>query len=262
MSQQALPFRLLGAADLDAFRIALERPVARWAAEWFSSAKNIAFEIVDAVPGELAEAEDWSVFCDPAGCGLAWRLPERRRREFVEALLGAPLPPGGDASPMIEALLAECLQDLGARLLAIADAAAAPERRNGGRLDSTWLGYGAGAACALPDTASLCPDLVFSGELVERIVARPRPAGTAGKADLVQRENAIGNRRARVEVVLGTAELTLADLANVSSGDVIRLQSRFREPLLVRSQEGVPLFSANLGAADASKAIQIVGRAS
>lgn len=262
MSQQALPFRLPGVADIEALHQALERPLRRWAAEWFSSTRHIAFTVVDAVAGEPSEAADWSVLGDPSGSALAWRLPECRRREFVEALLGAPLPPGGDASPMIESLLAECLQDLGLRLLKIVDVVAAAEPAESGRLDPTWLGYGAGVACATPDAASPLPDLVFSGELVERIVGRPKRAEIAGKIDLVQRESAIGSRRVRIEVVLGTAELTLADLANVSLGDVIRLQSRFREPLLVRSQDGQPLFNANLGAADTSKAIQIVGRAS
>lgn len=258
---QVLPFRLVGTEDVGVLRSALGGPMQSWAADWFSSSPNLVFQVSESVSPSLAASSGWTLMGEQSGVWLAWSLPEILRREFTEKLLGAPVPPGGDVSLMVQALVGECLLDLGSKLFAMAETTPATGVQNGITLAPSMIGYGSGAACVGSEAGCPLPDLVFGGEFVERLLARPRKSN-AKAAALVHRHAAIRQRRANVEVVLGDAELTLADLANVSVGDVIRLQSRYRDPLLVRSPKGEPLMKANLGSAGACKAIQVIGKAS
>lgn len=258
---QVSPFRLLSTEDISSLQSALGAPVREWATEWLSSLGDSVYQLSEDFGGDCYEASDWVFVTDQSDAWLAWRLPEKEYWELFARLFGAPAPQGSRPTPMIRSLFDECLSDLVGRIFALAGERPSIMPGENVALDRSTIAYGSGAACLRPCLGLLTLTVAISGALAERIIARPVQMNQKGPA-FVRRDAAIGNRVTRVEIVLGGAELTLADLANVSAGDVIRLQTRHREPLVVRATDGVPAFMAHLGSAENHKAIQVLEKAS
>lgn len=261
MNLSASPFRLLGQGDLDKVEENYGRVIRAWAEEWFCvESTSLSFVVREPVAAEIVAKEDWTIFGDPSGVWLAAKVSENRQREFVERLLGTPVPPGMALSPLLRDLLDQCIRDLVVRFGARPTVGLSLVRHAATRIDATAVAYGAGALSIQPAAGVALPELVLGGELVERILAR-EVQPPARMPALARREMSLRAMREQIEVILGDAELTLGDIANVSVGDVIRLQAKYRDPLSVRFCNGVQLLKADLGASGTKKAIQIVGKA-
>lgn len=262
MSRAAIPFRLLGAADLARLAEATSPVVGAWAVEWGWSLEDCT----------LIASDDFSSISDVSADGwlecslrdefvIAIGVPSDQRRELLERLLGAPLPPGGGASPLLNVLLHECMADLVARLKvhfgADRDAVVGWKKT----ISSGLAAYGSGAAYIRGRNNDCLPVIMLGGDAAARFV--PKFTGIGKPAtSLTRREESIDSLPTEIEVILGEADLTLADLTSIAAGDVIRLQTSFCDPVLVRSINGDALFTAYLGAAPmGNKAIQIVARA-
>ena len=60
-----------------------------------------------------------------------------------------------------------------------------------------------------------------------------------------------------VEVVVGVAELSLAELQSLSVGDVLRLDRGLKDPLMVLFDDGQRVCGAHLGAVRGRRAVQL-----
>lgn len=257
----ALPFRLLGESDLSAVRKVLQREAEAWSAVWFDAAPTPDFDVSDMADADTPSAGPWMIVGADPDAWVAWGLTGRPWRDFARLLLNAPVGPSASPSPLVESLLSECLLDLSARLFKAAGVGPQIHSPMEASLATVRTGYGAGSVVGqlggdLPRQAFALGGAVVAGLVGERPRAAPDTAA------LVARESAVTTGMTRLEVVLGQAELSLAELANVSAGDVIRLQSPFREPLTVNASDGRPLLRAHLGTRGHHKAIQVIGKTS
>lgn len=257
----ALPFRLVGENDKSALRIELLAEAQDWAAIWFAGAPPAELEI-DAEPDlDSLDKAPWTIAGEAPERWVAWQCPTDSWRDYARLLLAAPVGPDAALTPLIGSLLHECLSDLATRLLAAAGMATDCRQFAEGSLCSVRTGYGSGAVVAGLGGGLPPLRLVLGGEVAAAFIGRQvQPAAT--HIALAPRKAAIASGSMRLEVVLGQAELTLAELANVSPGDVIRLQTSFREPLAVRTSDGQPILRAHLGTRKGHKAIQIIEKTS
>lgn len=262
MSRAAIPFRLLDAADLARLSEGVCPIVRAWAKEWGVSIEDkgvFASDDLSSV-GDI-DADDWLECSVHDELVIAVAVPSNQRRGLLERLLGAPLPPVGELSPLMEALLNECMSDLLARLRAHTGVGDDAQVVRKVALSPGCVAYGSGAAILRGMHDECLPLVLLAGDVVSRLT--PRPSAVNKPAfSLTRREQSIEPLMTGLEVVLGEAELTLGDVASIAAGDVIRLQTSFCDPVLVRSLNGDALFSAYLGAVPVgNKAIQIVSRA-
>lgn len=254
------PFRLHGNEDRAAVRTAIQKVQATWVSTWFASAPDGDVEFGFDSDPRPPNAEIWTVVKTDPENWMAWQTTARSGRDYARLLLNAPLGPRADITPLIERLLGECLVDLAIRVFDAAGLGQVTEDPEQVALGALRIGYGSGAMFGV--LGGGLPHLPFAigGATAAGLIGRPQR--TAANAGPIQpRESAIAGAVAKLEVILGQAELTLAELANVSIGDVIRLQSPFREPLTVKTCGGRPVVRARLGASRGRKAIQIIDRA-
>ncbi len=254
----AQPFRLLGEAGSSALGLELLAEVLDWSATWFAEAPQAELKI-EAAPAPL-DPDRWTVAGEAPERWVAWQSPGDSWREYIRLLLAAPVAPDAARTPLIGSLLDDCLSDLATRLLAAAGMATDGHRPGTEVQRSLRTGYGSGAVVARLGGGLPPLRLALGGEIVTALSGRQEPA--AADAALTPRKAAIASGSTRLEVILGEAELTLAELANVSPGDVIRLQAAFREPLTVRTSDGRPILHAHLGTRNGRKAIQIIEKTS
>jgi flagellar motor switch/type III secretory pathway protein FliN len=83
------------------------------------------------------------------------------------------------------------------------------------------------------------------------------PTGGLGKANLAR---ALGGVSVSLPVIVGEAEVDLANLASLAVGDVIRLDAPIEKPLAVRTADGESLFEVFLGRIGRDVAVEVVGR--
>jgi flagellar motor switch protein FliM len=91
-------------------------------------------------------------------------------------------------------------------------------------------------------------------------MARSTSRPTAKAGPLQPRTAAIGNGTVQLEITLGDAELSLAELASIAVGDVISLDASPRDPISVRTSDGQAAFHAYLGRNTERKVIQVSGQ--
>lgn len=257
---QALPFRLVGDTDLSALRQAFRKEVQAWAGTWLAVEQGADVKFPDHADVETRNRGAWTILKVDVDCWFAWQMAGRPWRDYAKLLINAPLGSSAAPSSLLEALLDECMSDLATRLLSAAAPSYDATLEQGG-LENVRTEYGSGAIFGELGGDLPPQPIALGGSVVSALVGR-QSQPSPHEAMLASRESAIGGGVTRLEVVLGQAELTLADLANVSVGDVIRLQSPFRDPLLVRTDDGVPLARARLGVRDGYKAIQLTGKTS
>lgn len=257
----ALPFRLIGDTERAALRKATQEATQAWAADWFATAPSTAIALTADCGPQAAPSGTWMITSIDADAWVAWKLDDQPCREYAQLLLDAPLGSIAKPTPLLRMLIDDCLHDLAARLLLAAGLGDAGLTVASGSLTEWRTGYGSGAV-----SGSLGGDLpqqefVLGPSVVAGISARPS-APPLATPELLPRTNAIGSAKTRIELLLGEAELSLAELANISVGDVIRLKSPFREPLTVKTVDGQPLLKAHLGTRNGRKALQVIGKAS
>lgn len=257
----ARAFRLLGETDHTVFQQTFGRIADDWSREWFAASPVVLFEPDSAAPDVLPDAEEWVVIGRPPECWVAWHLREGAWRDLARWLFNGAPGPSAKPGPLAEAVLRDCLCDLSARVLTDAGFTELWESVSIQAGSSLRVGYGSGAVFG-----SLAGDLprqplAFGGALVEAIVSTQRtlPALLPAPA-LVKREASIRNGRTGIEIILGEAELSLAELATISVGDVIRLDALHRHPLRMQTRDGQLVGHIELGTRGEHKAAQFTFR--
>jgi hypothetical protein len=246
------PFRLVGESDRVALRSALRDSMSAWVQAWFSQAPQVNLEF-DSQP-ETGIARGWLAVGELPDRWIAWRQDSALAKAMLRHLFpgtGA----GSSAGSLGDAVVRDCMADLAGSCLAAAGMPA-----NSLNCDPTSLpvGYGSGSQFARLTGDSFDQALAFGGAVVEALAAASRPIPAVGS--LQARLSAIGAGKVRLEVTLGDAELSLAELASIAVGDVIALDSSPRDPLAVRTGDGQPAFHAHLGRNAERKVLQVSGK--
>jgi hypothetical protein len=253
---QALPFRFVGQTMRRGFEQAVSAPLSAWSEAWFIEPPTAQLKLEDAPwPANSQTQGQWQWAGSAPDAWVAWRQTDAPWSALGRLLFGAGIGARPTPSPVTEAVLAECMADLAFRVL---QAAGLPPSENApphAGLTSLRHGYGSGAVFGFTGASLPAQALLFGGEVVARLAPqRTNPARDL--PPLTPRAAAIDRATSSVEVVLGEAELSLAQLAGIGRGDVLRLDTRFREPVVVRGDSGAPFARANLGRRDERLAIQ------
>ena len=256
----ALPFRLIGDTEQAALRKATQEATQAWAADWFATAPSTAIALTADCTPQAAPSGTWMIASIDADAWVAWKLDDQPCREYAQLLLDAPLGSIAKPTPLLRVLIDDCLRDLAARLLLAAGLGDAGLTLASGSLTEWRTGYGSGAVSGCLGGDLPQQEFVLGPAIVAGISAQPS-APSLATPELSPRTDAISSGKTRIELLLGEAELSLAELANISVGDVIRLKSPFRQPLTVKTVDGSPLLKGHLGTRNGRKAIQVIGKA-
>jgi hypothetical protein len=98
--------------------------------------------------------------------------------------------------------------------------------------------------------------LELSPVMVEKWLKHSMPAAADA---LVRRRAAIGEARVELEALLGTTEVTLADLAVLAPGDVIVFEQVLQAASELRTRVGSRIGPINLGRAGDARAVSLTG---
>ena len=248
---QSFPYRFVGDSVKAEVRKALRTVLDTWSRAWFSSLPAYEIHIGSDVPvgfewhARSVASDNWAAYCPK----------DRAQRDFMQLLFG----PSAVASTSV--LVAEvwhdCLSDLMARLVPVASSEARLLETES--LSGLHTGAGSGALHIALEGALPIQGLALGGAWVETAAAEALPA-TSVKLALTPRHTLLSRGRARVELRLGEAELPLSELAGISVGDVLALDTPYKSPLLLRTTEGQALCQAHLGRIGQHKAIQIISK--
>lgn len=112
------------------------------------------------------------------------------------------------------------------------------------------LGSRALLQIGLGDSALYC--------LVDAALLDPALPALAKSSTLVQRKDAIGGAKIRLNLALPLAELALGDINDLSPGDVLLARTRLDQPLTLSSTQGAPLAKGYLARSQARLALQLI----
>jgi len=103
-----------------------------------------------------------------------------------------------------------------------------------------------------------CPfALLLSPEWLSAAI--PARGSSAPAEALERRKTAVGEETVAVEAILGTAEVSVSDLAGLCTGDVIVLDQKLGEAGALSIRGGDSIVAATPGKVDAMRAVQIRG---
>lgn len=100
--------------------------------------------------------------------------------------------------------------------------------------------------------------LYLSQRLARTLCGAPHAIKTGAK--LTSRKAAIGHGKLKIQITAGEAELRLADLMELRSGNVIRLNLKPNQPFTVQTDSHQMICHAYLGKRDGSKAIELINQ--
>lgn len=241
----------LGTSRLAMARQILPAQVEEWREQWCFAG--------DAPWQVQCEAEQALTACGQAA-GLAWqRAQGTRGAVHIASLQGdgwtravfagqaAQVPDDASARHVLEqarlALVNALLQGLGQEPVAglSDDAPHAP---------GAALGSRALLRIERGDSTLFC---LVDAALLE--AALPVPAKPVA---LVQRKDAIGGAKIRLDLALPLAELALGDINDLAPGDVLLARARLDQPLTLSSTQGAPLAKGYLARSQARLALQLI----
>jgi flagellar motor switch/type III secretory pathway protein FliN len=258
---KARRFRLYGETERCKVTDIVTKALVAWAAEWLAPGAQAPELSVAADAGAMHDVARWLVVRRNDQAQLAVGEAREGLIESLVSGLSAADIAGNCASPAVRQLGEALMQDLAARLTRALDtggdrgaAAWSPVVQGNGEISqpgSGWLVVTCewGAAGAV--------QVLLAPELAARAVDAA-PTARKGGDSLNPRRGAIDNRSVAIQVVLGEAELAVADLESLAPGDVIRLDRKLGDPLLVRNDVGDILCGAHVGAVGGRRAVQLV----
>lgn len=252
------PFRLYGASCLRRIEQRVATALDRWSVEWSDGSRGFLIEPV--ALDEDAESGEGLPLCRTGSTGwVAWS-----DWQALEQHLAATLFPAWDAAVAFQGeLAAMVLRQAGLALLdEIASAFGSQPSSVEKFAETGWpvslgLGRGAGALrIRLPSWDGV--SLLLSGDLldawlsIEQLRCKQPPAlvGT-----LIE---AVSSQPVRLVAFLGSAEISLAELATLAPGDVIQLGSARAAPIELRTADGRVVCKSYLGAREKRRALRII----
>ena len=245
----ARPWRRLGDSDVAALRHGLEPLASSWAQAWLPG-EAMAFKVAAAAPS-LTDEEPLLVLCDGddarAGprlavlCGAAQKVLRP-----VLADVGAEL-----SVPMMQYIL----RDLLARLARLPPGSL--------RTDALFPAASRSSPRAMAADGSAVVTLVFGRD--ELVVWMSHGLlshwyevrSPARRAALAPPQEALAGCRVPFRLLVGNAELALADLIRLEPGDVILLDAGIEQPLTLENTLGERIARGHLGLRRGAAAVQI-----
>lgn len=244
---QAYPYRLTGDSVKAKVGATIQAVLDVWAQEWFAVPPAFSIRVNDTLP----MGGEWSIQTEDEHHWVACLPSETAVRDFMQLLFGTPA--GNASGSLMDDVLQECLADLMQRLMP-----STTVKTYYGQYDDKRTGIGSGALHIDIDGGLPLLGLALGGAWVEKAAAEALPAPVSPQP--VSRRSAIGQGRMAVELSLGEAKLSLAELAGISVGDVLTLDSLYLNPLQLRTANGQALCKAHLGRIGQNKAIQVISR--
>lgn len=243
------PFALLREASVDAVRSAVQDAVARWRAAWGIAGDEISVGCERAWISPLrmpawqgGRAADGQSLWLAGGDDVAAQLQRLMYPHDRSVTAGA-------VSSLAEAAAQGAQEALMAALCELLPAGQAPAGAT-----AAEMAYASGAVLATVQCGRAAVHALFNHGAVQAItsLASVRQGGAAGGALLaplapVAYRAVLAPMPLRLEVGLGSTEVTLGSLRTLAVGDVIRLPRRADEPLAVHGPEGQALLAGYLG---------------
>lgn len=250
----ALPFRLFSEFQVLSFRKLLEQAISEWEKTWFVDEFRSVINFEDVRPS-LVKGE-WLIFEQDIDSWVAWKSGDEAMHHLVATIFNATAVTQKSKS-LVEELFRECIRNFIQEIRKnLPEAAFDFQTEQIDTLESLRLGYGSGALLAEVQGAFSRQYVAFGGGLIESLIGTDKRHET--RYDLVKREFAIESYKANLEVTIGSADVTLADISNIDVGDVIQLNTQIGQPLVVRTPTGTPIASGQLGIFNNHKAVQLI----
>lgn len=252
-----LPFRLLGESDRETARLRLTQRIQAWIETWFTDKPRAELQWQNESEPSNRVGHGWRVYGSGLDHWVAYAVEPSAWRDIAAALLGTNQGLPAQPSPLLGDLVEECLADL---VQSLFGTEGSTEHGTPESLQTTAIrqGYGSGILIGKIGQDSSPIGIAMGGAVVENCLG-PRPAAAA-KQLIAGRAAAIRGGKLHLEVVLGEAEIRLGDLAQIAVGDILRLQSSYKEPVAARNGQGQTMFRGYLGTQGASKAIQVISK--
>lgn len=250
------PFRFVGSSDRTAIENALVPRIKEWGMAWLNEEIVTPVAIRDEIGARLDALADWFILGDAPDKWVAWEINRALSPDFASVLLATELEQGAPLTPLVEAVCQDCLSDLVQRCFSLANIETTPRQLPKEAL--LHHGFGSGAVTLLLQGQRWKQRLILSGAVVDGLVLPHRAVLPVAGEALTPRQSAIGNTKAAVELSLGEAELSLAEIVGMRVGDVIALNLHHSEPLTVATTGGKHLFRGHLGRQADNKAIQAI----
>lgn len=243
---------LLSRSDRERLAERLGVVVAKWQREWcVESSRACHVEVVERVP---AVPIVWDTAVNDKERLVSLGLDAPNGAGFVSMLVGAPC--SGAEDGLAAELKQQALRAMGAVLCV--DSALSNSPR-----PSVWSDEPlpeiehtrdvVAVRCVLDQSEFW---IVLHPRLTNAYLQRSRTKSNAS-SPLASVRNAVASQPAKLEVLVGTAELPLPELATLAVGDVIKLDRRLEEPVLVKLGPGAPLCAGYLGTQGKHKAVQL-----
>jgi hypothetical protein len=252
------PFRLYGDRELNTIRTSLLEIVRAWSCDWCSSTPALGLSFIEEAELAATERTAWR-YLNQADDVVAVRLCAQGMKGIGSLLLDASSLISSVSSPLLTEIVNECLDDLLIRVAGL------PEKSNQiysreQPFDSEVLSYGGGGCLVKFENPMPSMWLLIGGEIAQTWV------DAEAKVDAIRQQStqqvtplsdAMNRGLQSIEVIAGQATLSVGELAQLSIGDVIRLDSASCESVLVQGLDRTPLFKARLCAQDQHKALLI-----
>jgi Type III flagellar switch regulator (C-ring) FliN C-term len=246
------PFRLYGDRELNTIRTSLLEIVRAWSCDWFSSAPALGLSFIEEAELAATERIAWR-YLNQADDVVAVRLCAQGMKGIGSLLLDASSLISSVSSPLMTEIVKECLDDLLMRVAGL------PEKSREQPFDSEVLSYGGGCLVKFENSMPSMW-LLIGGEIAQTWVDAEAKVDAIRQQSIQQvtpLSDAINRGLQSIEVIAGQATLSVGELAQLSIGDVIRLDSASCESVLVQGLDRTPLFKARLCAQDQHKALLI-----
>lgn len=163
-------------------------------------------------------------------------------------------------SDLAESVLIECLSDLYQRLCKSASSEQSQFKRrviNNTQDMPSMQGAGAVLVSIIVQNATF--EFICSNELINQIALAEGIPSTQAHPELEPREKCLDKNMLGIEVVLGEVVLSISDLSNLETGDVLALSSRHKDVLALKTLEGKRIADVILGKSNHHYAVQICG---
>ncbi|MEW8024310.1 MAG: FliM/FliN family flagellar motor switch protein [Candidatus Thiodiazotropha sp.] len=234
------PYRLIGDRLGRSLRQLLEPIVTDWAEDWLPD--NASYSLKELMPlfefcqkKNSAEIERLVNWVDDNWCGL---LKPVKKGLFGSILVGVT---NGDlhemaSSRLLRDIAQQALTDLAQRILAGNQAAfgSVPFFVTDNQLPKGTMLRGSGAIVIKLNIGGLYVHYVISPMTVERYLNTLGTPDQESRQSLTPLHTALANQELSARVSLGSATLSLGELATIRIGDVVTLDKHINEPASMR----------------------------
>jgi flagellar motor switch/type III secretory pathway protein FliN len=259
---RSVPLLWLGDERRERLRVRLEQQLQRWSQRWSTAREELLVEVpevhVESYENAMSGAWASAVVVRSSGVELVDVLWSGR---VMQSLLGGSARSAGDfgfsSRIVADDVSQDALADLGrhihagSRFSATEASCATPSVTDA---LARARAQRAIVACVTVGAASARMLIAMHPELVEQL-APPSKRTVAPAPE--RRRNAIGPESVGVQAMLGSAELTLGELAELAIGDVILLDHELNQPVRLESANAQYIASAHLGRSGSNLAVTI-----